>query len=401
LAFSSRKVFLTVDVAAVMVLALWLAIDHLSKPLFGQAGWPATAVDYAIIYDDSRFIVTNHSYPPFFPYPPPAVVLLAVTALFPAKVAFVIWLAIVGGAAAVCYWSIARILGLRFGKGLMPVLVLAQVASAYAIQWDMRSLNTNLVVLAAVLLGFVALVRGREVGAGCWVALAVALKIIPVLLIVYFAWTRRYRAFVSAVVATFVFWVVAPFAVFGSAVVDVYRSWLGEIIRAAAPDIAGHAILISLWKAVEFIGHADARSATAIVVAVTACWIVLGLLAAFGAMKAGPDRSRQAVLADVGILVLGPAALSTYLEPYHVVGMMIPAAVVAYSALDRSGDVRRRLGATLALVVATLSLPFSSFEMRGLAVNGAALILCWGAFMLAPRRSHGELDGTAYGLRGV
>ena len=397
MAFTSRRVFLAVDIAAVVVLVLWLAIDHLSKPLFGQAGWPATAVDYAIIYDDSRFIVANHSYPPFFPYPPAAVVLLAVMGLFPAKVSFAVWLAIVGGAAAVSYWSIARILGLRFGGGLMPVLVLAQVASAYAIQWDMRSLNTNLVVLAAVLLVFVALLRGREVAAGCWVALAVALKIIPVLLIVYFAWTRRYKAFASAVGATFVLWVVAPFALFGSAVVDVYRSWLGEIMRAAAPDIAGHAILISLWKAVEFIGRTDARSATTVAVAVLAGWIVLGLLAAIGAIKAGPDRSPQAALADVGILVLGPAALSTYLEPYHVVGMVVPAAVVAYNAMDRSVDVRRRLGAVIALVVATVSFPFSSFELRGLAVNGAALVLCWGAFMLAPRRTPCAVDRTANG----
>jgi hypothetical protein len=125
-----------------------------------------------------------------------------------------------------------------------------------------------------------------------------------------------------------VLWIVVPFAVFGSDVVDVYRSWLGEIMRAAAPDTAGHAILVSLWKAVEFVGRTDVRSATAIVVAVLACWIVLGILAEIGAMKAGSDRSRQALLADVGILVLGPEALSTYLEPYHVVGMVIPAAVV-------------------------------------------------------------------------
>jgi hypothetical protein len=198
-----------------------------------------------------------------------------------------------------------------------------------------------------------------------------------------------------------VFWVVAPFAVFGSAVVDVYRSWLGEIMRAAAPDITGHAILISLWKAVEFIGRTDARGATAIVVAVLACWIVLGVLAAIGALKAGPDRSHQALLGDVAILLLGPAALSTYLEPYHVVGMVVPAAVVAYNALDRSVDVRSRLGAALALLVATFSLPFSSFEMRGLAVNGAALVLCWAAFILARGRGPGAASGAASGRQRV
>jgi Glycosyltransferase family 87 len=138
----------------------------LSKPLFGQPGWPATAVDYSIIYDASRFIIADHSSPQFFPNPPAAVVLLSVTTLFPAKISFAIWLAVVGLAAAVSYWSIARILGLRLGSGLMPVLPLAQVASSYAIQWDMRSLNTNLVVLAAVLPGFASLVRGREIARG-------------------------------------------------------------------------------------------------------------------------------------------------------------------------------------------------------------------------------------------
>ena len=120
-------------------------------------------------------------------------------------------------------------------------------------------------------------------------------------------------------------------------------------MRAAAPDIDGHAILISLWRATQLIKRTDARTATAIVAVVLAGWIVLGALAAVGAMKAGPDRSRQALLADVGILVLGPAALSTYLEPYHVVGMVIPAAVVARTVMDRGVDVGRRLGAALVL----------------------------------------------------
>ena len=201
--FRNRRALRAVDIAAIVVLALWLAIDHLSKPLFGQAGWPASAVDYAIIYDDSRFIVANHSYPQFFPYPPAAVVLLAVVTLFPAKVSFAVWLVVVGGAAAVSYRCIMRILGLRFGSGLMPVLGCRRswvpVRSS-----GICALNTNLVVLAAVLLGTLSLVRGREIAAGCWVALAVALKIIPVLLIAYFLWTRRYRAFASAVAATIV-----------------------------------------------------------------------------------------------------------------------------------------------------------------------------------------------------
>jgi len=395
LAIENRTRLLAVDIAAVVGLALWLTIDHFSKPLFGQAGWPASAVDYIIIYHDSHLIVSTHSYPQYFPYPPPAVVLLAATALFSLKVSAAIWLAVVGGAVAVSYWCLARILELRFGSGLMPVLLLAQLAGAYAIQWDMRSLNTNLVVLAAVLLGILSLVRGREIAAGCWVAFAVALKIIPVLLIVYFVWTRRYKAFASAILATIVLWVIAPFAVFGTGVVDVYRSWFGEVMRAAAPDIGGHAILISFWKAVGFTGRTDANAATAIVVVVLACWIVLGALAAIGALKAGPDRSRQALLADVAILVLGPAALSTYLEPYHVVALIVPAAVVARNLLDRSIDIARRFGAVLALLVATVSLPFSSFEMRGLTVNGAVLVLCWAAYLLAPRSVPRDLGGMA------
>jgi len=382
-----RKVLFGLDIAAVAVLAVWLAVDLLGKPLFGSAAWPE-AVDYTIVHGASRFIVAHHDYPGLYPYPPPAVVLQFVTAVFPLEISAAIWLAVIGVAAAVSYWIIGRILDLRFGSGLMPVLVLAQLAGAYAIQWDIRSVNTNLVVLATVLLGVLSLVRRREISAGCWFALAVALKIIPVLLIAYLAWTRRYKAFVSAMLATIALWIILPLVVFMPAgAVSVYRGWVSSIMLAASPDKATHPILISVWKAADAIRRTNAASATAIVLSLLACWIVLGVVAAISARNAGLDRSNQAILGDVGILILGPAVLSTYLEPYHVVGMIIPAAVVAYAAINPGAALSKRLGAAIAFLVALMGMQFSSFELRGLSVNGEALVLCWAAFLCAGREA--------------
>ncbi len=99
--------------------------------------------------------------------------------------------------------------------GLLLALPLAHVAVAYYFQWDMRSLNCNLVMLAALLFGCAALAAGRDRAAGFWFAASVALKMFPVLVLPYLAWTSRWRALAWAAGFSLVFWVGVPLAAFG------------------------------------------------------------------------------------------------------------------------------------------------------------------------------------------
>ncbi|MBY0457721.1 MAG: DUF2029 domain-containing protein [Gemmataceae bacterium] len=216
------------DVVAAVGLVGWLLFDLTARTLFGSTPWPQSAVDYRILYDASRQVVETRRYPAGYPYPPPVAVLHAASAQFPFAGSAALWLALTGAAAVGGYLALARALGLTRGPGLLILLPLAHAVVAYYFQWDMRSLNCNLIVLATVVFGCSALARQREGAAGFWFALAVALKVFPVLVLPYLAWTRRWRACAWAIGASALLWVGLPLAAFGAGSGDVYVGWAGE-----------------------------------------------------------------------------------------------------------------------------------------------------------------------------
>ena len=366
------------DVAAVVGLVGWLLFDLTARTLFGAAPWPQSAVDYCILYHSSRHVVETHQYTANFPYPPPAVAIHAAGTVFPFAVAASLWLALTGLAAVACYFTLARTLGLYRRPGLLCLLPLAHLVAAYYFQWDMRSINCNLVVLATILFGCAALTRRRDVAAGFWFALAVALKVLPILVLPYLAWTRRWRAFVAAAACSLVLWVAVPVVAFGAdGSREVYRGWAGELTRATDPELKHkHPILISLDKAAAYAVPGDAGTAKGIALAVCAAWVLVGLAGAATSWGKS-ERDGTRVLAHVSLLVLGPVAVNPYLEVYHLVPLVVPAVVLLAIAADPSRLPRVRAGAVIGFVLGVVLLKVSSpWPLRGLLVNAQALILC-------------------------
>ena len=366
------------DIVAAVALAGWLLFDLTARTLFGSAPWPQSAVDYRIMYDAGRHVVAAHEYPAGYPYPPPATAAHAASAVFPFAVSAALWLALTGLAAGACYLALARTLGLHERPGALLLLPLAHAVAAYYFQWDMRSVNCNLVVLAAVLFGCAALARGRDAAAGFWFAAAIALKVFPVLVLPYLAWTRRWRALAWAVAFSLLFWVVVPAAVYGvGGSFDVYRGWANELTRATdAATKHNHPILISLDKAALFAASGDAAFAKGIALGVCALWVLVGLAGAAACWGNRP-RSGASILAHVSLLVLGPAAVSPYLEAYHLVPVVVPAAVLLAVAADARRAIRMRTLAAVGFVLGLAVLKLSSpWPLRGLLVNAQALVLC-------------------------
>jgi hypothetical protein len=82
--------------------------------------------------------------------------------------------------------------------------------------WDTFVLGQiNLVLLAMVLLAFVAERNGKSIAAGVLIGLAGAIKVFPVLILPYLVWKRRWGASVVAGVTLVFFSVLAPAAVRG------------------------------------------------------------------------------------------------------------------------------------------------------------------------------------------
>ena len=383
-----------VDVFAVVGLLAWLAFDLVARTVFGSTPWPQSVVDYRIMYDAGRHIVATHQYPAGYPYPPPAVAVHAASAVFPFSVSAPLWLALTGLAAVGCYATIASVLGLYRGPGMLLVLPLAHAVAAYYFQWDMRSVNCNLIVLATVLFGCAALAGGRDAGAGFWFAASVALKVMPVLVIPYLAWTRRWRALAFAGLFSLIFWVGVPLIVFGlDGFGTVYTDWATELTRATNPAMKQiHPILISLEKAATHTAGGDPGVTRAIVLGVCGLWVAVGIA---GAAACWGNRPRDgfSILAHISLLILGPAAVSPYLETYHLVALAVPAVLLVATAANRWQPACVRtvaaVGFMIALSVVKLSI---AWPMRGLLVNAQVLALCgtavWVAWARAATSTH-------------
>jgi hypothetical protein len=304
--------------------------------------------------------------------------------VFPFSTSAALWLALTGFAALACYATLARMLGLHRRPGLLILLPLAHAAASYYFQWDMRSINCNLIVLAAVLFGCAALTAGRDAAAGFWFALGVALKLLPVLLLPYLAWTRRWRAFVCAVGFSLVFWVGVPLVAFGgSGFRTVYAGWAGEMTRATDPSAKHtHPILISLDKSALHLAG-DATAARAVSLGVCGLWVGIGLAGA-AAARARRERDGFVIFAHVSLLVLGPVAVNPYLEPYHLVPLVVPTVLLLVAAADARQAQRVRVVAVVGFVLGMVILKASSpWPLRGLLVNAQALVLCGTAVWVA------------------
>jgi hypothetical protein len=377
--WGSEAVRRRADVLAVVGMLGWLAFDLTARTLFGSVPWPQSVVDYHILYDASRHVAHAHEYPAQwpYPYPPPAAALHAAVAALPFATSAALWLALTGCAAGASAFALARTLELHRRPGLLVVLPLAHLVSAYYFQWDMRSVNCNLIVLAAVLFGCRALVAGRDAAAGFWFALSVALKVFPVLVLPYLAWRRRWRALAWAGAFSIAFWGAVPLVAFGTGFADVYSGWAGELTRATDPLRKElHPILISLDKAADHVAAGRAGAARAVVWGVCALWVALGLFGAAASRTCHP-RDGFAALAHVSLLVLGPVAVNPYLEPYHLVALAVPAALLLAVAFDGAQRARVRAVAAAGFVLGTVILKVSSpWPLRGLLVNAQALVLC-------------------------
>src|SRR4029077_20910557 len=126
----------------------------------------------------------------------------------------------------------------------------------------------------------------------------VAFKLLPVLILPYLAWTRRWRALAFAASFSLVLWLGVPLIAFGqSGIRTVHAGWVGELTRTADLDYRRvHPILISLERAATHLTDGDANAARAIVLGVSGWWMLMGLAGAAASWGKQP-RDGFAILA--------------------------------------------------------------------------------------------------------
>lgn len=176
-----------------------------------------------------------YGYGHWFPTPPP--VLLAAAPLaklgyFGAGVAWSI-AKLVGFFGAMAYF----VSGLRTTGRAVPIGVLL-VAAAFSIRpiiSDIQHGNLNLFMLIWLALAWGCFVRGRDMAAGVFVALAIVTKVTPGLLLVYFLYKRQWRVVAATLVALAVLLLLLPgLAVGFDTNMQWLRTWFDMLARPYA-----------------------------------------------------------------------------------------------------------------------------------------------------------------------
>jgi hypothetical protein len=364
--------------------------------------------DHVITWSLSNQAVRQGAYFDQFAYPPPALVFKLVLGLPGMAVSSVLWMAVLLGSCFVVVRGLAELL--RRPKGppdsLAPILGFA--VALYAVQWDLRAVNSNMAFLALVVGGLVACSRHRALAAGGLLAASVALKLYSALLIPLLAWRRQRRALVWTLAFLLLFFGALPALYLGPELaLDLTRQWLAVVMHGSDPDFI---LGLRAYKAsfayvmLALLSDAPAAADTAWLTwpAQAVHWatraLQLAWLGAVGAWIASRGRSLagegaatgRTLLVDSSLLLMAALLLSPITQPHQCVVLILPAAVLADRAL--AAEARSRLRAALFALLAAAGLApllASAGVAKGVALCGVMIALSIG-LMWTEARPAGE-----------
>ena len=111
----------------------------------------------------------------------------------------------------------------------LPLLVCAG-----SLGTDLSRGQVDVLMLAAITLGIYQAAAGRDLKAGFWLSLPTAVKLFPVLLVVYPVWRRRWRMIAGVVAGIVLGLAVLPIVALGpTRTSDLYRVWVQVLAKPA------------------------------------------------------------------------------------------------------------------------------------------------------------------------
>ena len=265
--------------------------------------------------------------------------------IYPLFLAFVIIpLAMLPYGAAVIGWFTASVAALgvvlrrsAFGSELAPAA--AVIVTFSIIQNNLLNGQVNFfVVLCCVL----AVKQTREVAAGAWLGAGIALKLMPVLLVVYFLVRRQFRAVLVAV-ATALVLMLAPGILISGSAADVHAQYARGLLMPMMTTPAGDATLAySLASVVQ----RTLGVGPALWIDLLCAAAVLGTIAA---VDVRTWRRRGDHLAAAAAYLVAIVLISPKSETHHL-AFAIPAVALCFTRLFGEGWRTARLPAVASLL---------------------------------------------------
>jgi hypothetical protein len=337
-----------------------------------------------------------------FVYPPGFAALIAPLAILPYPAAAVLWTALGFGAVLASLWLCLDLLGIARGPIAWTVGGLALVCSGRMLDSEFGNGQAN----HWVLLGLAAFAwlsaRGRPILGGVALSLAIVAKVTPLLLAVYLAGKREWRALAGVSAGLLAFGILLPALALGPrGAVDANRTWAGAVLGPVARSLPhstrtpdherpGRVHGVSLralahrhltWS--QAASHVDAP-----VFVNTVAWssrtaelayravALLALAAAAFALGVRPPRDGPRWLLEVAIVATTMVLIAPLSRKAHFIVLMLPF-VYGVALAAKPGH-----RAALAWVLPP-ALVFISTSPAVLGRQAAALALAWGAYTAA------------------
>ncbi len=287
-----------------------------------------------------------------FIYPLFLCVLLAPFTALPAAALDVAWFALGVAALGASAWMVLR-RAAPPSAGARPVVPLAATFAVLAgvVQNNLLNGQVNPLVLLACVLFLAAVLRGRRLVAALLLGAAVALKLTPLVLVVYLLARREWRVVALAGVAALLFAVALPWMVAGPAVAGWYARYADGFLGAQLAPAHG-AALAAGFSLTSLLGVGLPGLARPVTMALAAILALAAPVALQVTSPRSPGERRE--VAVFALFLLAMPLVSPMSEPHHLV-MLLPAVAVLVAVLAGPGARHARTCGG-ALLVAALGL---------------------------------------------
>jgi alpha-1,2-mannosyltransferase len=285
-------------------------------------------------------------------YPLFLCVVLAPLSVLPSPALDVAWFALGVAALGASAWMVLR----RAAPRLSPADTVVPLAATFVVlagvvQNNLLNGQVNPLVLLACVLFLAEYLRGRRVSAALLLGAAIALKLTPVVLVVYLLARREWLTVMLAGLATLVFAAALPWMVAGPAVAGWYAHYADAFLAARLASGTG-AASVAGFSLTSMLRLAMPGLAMPVTLALATG---LALAAPVGLQVMSwrhPDARRE--MSVFALYLVAVPLVSPMSEPHHL-AMLLPAVAVLIAAMATQGArLVRACGA--ALVIAALGL---------------------------------------------
>ncbi len=344
-----RRFRVPVNTVALIALAGWTLFTLLKVSAF--PGRPFGS-DYGLNVRLSVNVIEGHTFAEGFLYPLPSVLLRYYLFKILGNFSGIVWVC----AMASSMYIIIRLLIHEFYSGEKECryiyAVLAFLPVAYYVQWDLRSLNCNLIVLCLVLVSAFYLKKESFFISAFFLSLGVALKLYPVVILAYLLVRKQFRLVASALFWIIIFFVLIPIAALGwPSFLELTRKWADIVALTGSPDFP---VQLTAYKTslhfalLSLISHGDVLTLPAqslhdiqVIVSCFRIFLIISALIYLFFDNRSPDlKGIDHNLFNVILILAASLLFSEQLQPHHGVFLLASSLFIMnfslYSTFSRS-----------------------------------------------------------------